>query len=327
MQASQDRGVLQDKRPHGMGGMTTEANGADLVYVNDDEVSYSGIFDNAKTDITDEDKKNLIAAIKGLNEGTNLDEFIDIEAVLRYFVVHNFVDNYDSYTGNMLHNYYLYQDNTGRLSMLPWDYNLAFGAFGGMGGGKQPMPQDRSMQAPVGEGQNGETQAAAEEGQHDPVQMPQDRPMSSDATSMVNMAIDTPLLGVSEEDRPMWSQLINNSTYKNIYHQLFDEFITNYIESGSVLEEINRVQEMLTPYVQKDPTAFYTYEEFITGAETLKQFIALRGESIRGQLNGTIPSTTEEQNANTEVLIDASNINISDMGSQGGMQAKDRKKQ
>ena len=90
---------------------------------------------NRLADITDEDKKSLITAIKVLNEGTHLDEFIDIEAVLRYFVVHNFVDNYDSYTGNMLHNYYLYQDHTGKLSMLPWDYNVAFGAFGGMGGG------------------------------------------------------------------------------------------------------------------------------------------------------------------------------------------------
>ena len=55
---------------------------------------------------------------------------MDVDAVLRYFVVHNFVVNGDSYTGSMVHNYYLYEEN-GLLSMLPWDYNLAFGTFQG----------------------------------------------------------------------------------------------------------------------------------------------------------------------------------------------------
>lgn len=32
----------------------------------------------------------------------------------------------------MIHNYYLYE-NDGQLSMLPWDYNLAFGGFQGAG--------------------------------------------------------------------------------------------------------------------------------------------------------------------------------------------------
>ena len=50
--------------------------------------------------------------------------------MLRYFVVHNYVVNGDSYTGNMIHNYYLYEED-GRMSMIPWDYNLAFGTFQG----------------------------------------------------------------------------------------------------------------------------------------------------------------------------------------------------
>ena len=34
------------------------------------------------------------------------------------------------YTGSMIHNYYLYEED-GQLSMIPWDYNLAFGGFAG----------------------------------------------------------------------------------------------------------------------------------------------------------------------------------------------------
>lgn len=51
-----------------------------------------------------------------------------MEAVIRYFAVHNFVLNFDSYTGSMIHNYYLYEKD-GQMQMIPWDYNLAFGGF------------------------------------------------------------------------------------------------------------------------------------------------------------------------------------------------------
>ncbi|MGN8632924.1 hypothetical protein ACTNEW_15420 [Blautia sp. HCP3S3_G3] len=34
---------------------------------------------------------------------------------------------------------------------------------------------------------------------------------------------------------------------------------------------------------------------FEKGAETLREFCLLRAESIRGQLDGTIPSASEEQ--------------------------------
>ena len=99
-----------------------------LQYIDDDPGSYSAIFSSAKTDVTDADRSRLIAALKDLGEGK--DGAVDTEAVIRYFVVHNFVVNADSYTGSMVHNYYLYEED-GQLSMIPWDYNLAFGTFQG----------------------------------------------------------------------------------------------------------------------------------------------------------------------------------------------------
>ena len=99
-----------------------------LAYTDDDFDSYANIFDNAKTDITDADKTRLIESLKKLNNREDIEDVVDIEEVLRYFVVHNFVLNFDSYTGGMIHNYYLYEDE-GKLSMIPWDYNLAFGSF------------------------------------------------------------------------------------------------------------------------------------------------------------------------------------------------------
>lgn len=106
-------------------------NGSDdvlLKYIDDEIESYSNIFDNAKTDVSDSDKKRLIKALKKLSEGNQLSDTVEIETVIRYFVVHNFVVNLDSYTGSMIHNYYLYE-KSGQMQMIPWDYNLAFGGF------------------------------------------------------------------------------------------------------------------------------------------------------------------------------------------------------
>lgn len=111
------------------GGDPMGRNDVALIYSDDSYESYQNIFDNAKTDISDGDKDRLIASLKKLSEKEDVESAVNVEAVLRYFVVHNFVCNFDSYTGSLMHNYYLYEDE-GKLSMIPWDYNLAFGGFG-----------------------------------------------------------------------------------------------------------------------------------------------------------------------------------------------------
>lgn len=250
----------------GMGGL----NGSDdvlLKYTDDDYDSYANIFDNAKTDITNADKKRLINALKTLNSGENAESCVDVESVIRYFVVHNFVCNFDSYTGQMIHNYYLYEKD-GVLSMLPWDYNLAFGGF--MSG--------------------------------------------TDATSLVNFPIDTPVSGGSVEDRPMLKWIFADSEYTELYHQYMSEFISDVFDSGWFEEKYTQVIEMISPYVENDPTSFCTYGEFKTGADTLKTFCELRAESVKGQLNGTVPSTSEGQLKDKTNFVDASGLDITLMG-------------
>ena len=99
-----------------------------LQYLGDDPARYRNIFDNAKTQITEEDQARLIQSLKQLSTGKKLKNVVNIESVIRYFTVHNFVCNEDSYTGSTVHNYYLYEKD-GILTMLPWDYNLAFGGI------------------------------------------------------------------------------------------------------------------------------------------------------------------------------------------------------
>lgn len=110
---------------HG-GSMDGGAKGVSLVYSDDEFDSYSNIFDNEITKTTDEDKERLIASLKAISEGENLEEYINVDEVLRYAAVNVFIVNLDSYFSSMGHNYCLVEDS-GQLSMIPWDYNLAFG--------------------------------------------------------------------------------------------------------------------------------------------------------------------------------------------------------
>ena len=131
----------------GFGGMFGGMGSGDvkLQYSDDDPDSYPNIFGSAKTDVSGADQTRLIRALKALDEGDA--SALDMDQVLRYFVVHNFVVNGDSYTGMMVHNYYLYEED-GLLSMLPWDYNLAFGTFqGNDAGGAVNDPIDSPLSA------------------------------------------------------------------------------------------------------------------------------------------------------------------------------------
>lgn len=259
-----------DNEPGANGGGMGAINGSDdvsLIYSDDEYSSYRNIFENAKTDISDSDKDRLIASLKKLNNNEDISAVVDVEEVIRYFVVHNFVCNFDSYTGSMIHNYYLYE-KSGQMSMIPWDYNLAFGGFRGV----------------------------------------------QNASALVNYPIDTPVSGGTVDSRPMLAWIFADDEYTQQYHELFSEFIEKYFDSDYIPKLIESTKEMIAEYVEKDPTKFCDYEEFESGVIALEELCTLRAESISGQLNGTIPSTSDGQTADSSSLIKADDLSISDMG-------------
>ena len=99
-----------------------------LRYTGDDPALYPNIFDNAKFSTDGADRERLIQALRVLSTGEDLETAVNADEVLRYFTVQVFVMNWDSYLGHTGHNYLLYEEE-GKLSMLPWDYNLAFGTY------------------------------------------------------------------------------------------------------------------------------------------------------------------------------------------------------
>lgn len=99
-----------------------------LIYIDDDPKSYPNIFDNASQNVTGRDRAELIRALKTLSTGTDVGSAVDVDEVIAYFAVHNFVVSWNSYTGETAGNYYLYEKR-GHLAMLPWDYSSAFGTY------------------------------------------------------------------------------------------------------------------------------------------------------------------------------------------------------
>ncbi|MEA3253411.1 MAG: CotH kinase family protein [Chloroflexota bacterium] len=79
------------------------------------------------------DHTDLFHLLKALNRApdeafpTELEQVLDVDAVLRYVAVCSITGNLDSYLG-FGHNYYLY-DIDGRFTIIPWDLNEAFGSF------------------------------------------------------------------------------------------------------------------------------------------------------------------------------------------------------
>ena len=99
-----------------------------LQYIDGVPDSYPNIFENAKMKTSEADQRRLIEALRILSTGRDLESAIHVDEVIRYFTVQVFVMNWDSYLGRTGHNYYLYEKD-GILSILPWDYNLAFGTY------------------------------------------------------------------------------------------------------------------------------------------------------------------------------------------------------
>ena len=102
-----------------------DGTGSDLVYIDDDFASYSGV--ELKTNEDTSDNGAFMAFVSALEFGDAID-VIDEDSVLKYLSVSVALSNLDSYHGSLAHNYYIYEQD-GEFSIVPWDLNESFGTF------------------------------------------------------------------------------------------------------------------------------------------------------------------------------------------------------
>ena len=131
----------------------------------------------------------------------------------------------------------------------------------------------------------------------------------NDATSVVNSPIDEAF-----DSTDFFDTLMADETWHSEYYAYLQQLVSDYINGGGFDAFYTRVRSQIDGLVETDPTALYSYDEYLTAAETLYQVVKLRGQSIQGQLDGTIPSTEEAQRS-SDALVDASALDLSVIGS------------
>ncbi|WP_158582387.1 CotH kinase family protein [Rummeliibacillus sp. POC4] len=209
-------------------------------------------------------------------------------------------------------------------------------------GNGQP-PQGRSGQMPPGEnddqggmqppqGQNGEAPAApqdssnAQSGEQSKTNTKNDTSnankkgnvgqkaagaSNSDllAESSINFSITTPISGTTLEERPLLNVLLSNDQYKEKYEGYLKKVATSYLTENQIAVETAKIAKLIKPYVEKDPTKFFTKEDFekaVLGDNSLPEFAKQRSKSILKQLSGELnvdnTPSNEDDKASTNDL-------------------------
>lgn len=265
-----------------------EGDGSDLAYQSVDTDDYAGIYDEVKMNKkTAEKNSNIINMMKEISEGDT--SSVNIDQVARYFALNTALVSMDSYQGSFKHNYYLYEDGNGQFSVIPWDYNMAFGGFGG--GGGRP-----DGQANADAGQSNEAQT--EEPANNPPQMNGGMGgggMMLNETiitdSNINFSITEPVSGTTVDARPLLKIILEDEEARALYDGYLEKIATEILTEQNVLAITTKLQDLLQEAVDEDPSKFATTEQFlagVSGEQSLPEFAKQRSESILKQLAGEI---------------------------------------
>ncbi|WP_410771430.1 CotH kinase family protein [Fontibacillus sp. BL9] len=293
-------------------------SGSDLSWLGDDPDLYTGLA--LKSDTTNGDV--LIDMLDELNNGSDYEKVLDVEESLGYIALNVLTNNSDSYIGGNKQNYYLYEDD-GVFSVLPWDYNMAFGGLGGGGGmGGGFGGADRARPDAAGTGQaganatGGEASDGAASGKGASAGAAGDAKAGGDQAGAGNAAetgaasgawkagaaaapegrggssllIDEPTQGAVAE-RPLVAKLLAVEEYKDMYHSILQKAVDGFLADDAFTTRVNEVHEMISSYVKADPRPFYTYEEFEQAVPKLISTNASQVKNISQQLDGTLPSS------------------------------------
>ncbi|SHJ59275.1 CotH protein [Geosporobacter subterraneus DSM 17957] len=139
-----DDSFLERNFSNDKGNLYKQEQGSTLEYV--EGSNYEKSEQKSGKDETKTDLKNLIKVLNDmkLGEKGNIESVLDVDSALRYIAANTVLGNYDSYNGNLAQNYYLYGQD-GKFTVIPWDYNMSIGGFGGGGGSSTTIPIDEPV--------------------------------------------------------------------------------------------------------------------------------------------------------------------------------------
>lgn len=280
-----------------------DGTGSDLKWISEDIGDYTGL--NLKTN-DNSDQSAMIKLLDSINNGGNLEEVLDVDEMLRYFAANTALVNLDHYQGDKKHNYYLYEEN-GVFSILPWDYNMSFGGYSG-GGGRRAGASDQETadqnDGTAVEGNDDDTKQDDKEVLGGAPNMNGGGMMDMSSNFMnesnINFSIIEPVSGTALEERPLLNALLSNDEYREKYYDYLNDIATDFFAEENMTAMTTEISTLITPYVKKDPTKFYTMDEYTeatSGKETLVDFAVQRAESILAQLSGDLVVEAETESS------------------------------
>jgi len=236
---------------------------------------------------------NVSEAIESIHNGQNIEEHADVDSILKYLAVQVFAMNLDGLTGNTAHNYYLYESD-GLLSLIPWDYDLAYG-------GKLNSADEMD-----------ELRAKAEAAGNfslDDWKRERDDALITETKQIINLPVDTPFT-CDLSEREFFMNILSNEEYCSRYHEYLRKLAEEYVKGGVLDDTVKLYSEEIKDIVCTEDNLFYDREEYEKAVEMLKLFLQKKSESVIAQLNGTIPSSRDEQQGREDTFIDTSDLDI-----------------
>ena len=288
-----------------------------LAYTGDDLKLYGDIANFAKVRGDETSMQRVVAALRSVDEGKDIDEHVDVESVMKYMALQTIVVNYDCMTGKNTQNYYL-READGKISLIPWDYNLAWGGYpddeGDFEGFGDFDPEKwKDWFDSLSQEQRDSMQQAFSQQQWIDVPMTESSWSKEDVSKIVNFPIDTPFTSKLTK-RTFFMNLLANEAYKARYYHYLKVLCNKYIKGGGFQRTINTINKEIGTFVGTEHNAFYSNKRFHKAMQTFNTLLQKRAASVLSQINGEIPATWDAQKAEPEKLINSDDINLSDLG-------------
>ncbi len=211
--------------------------GGDYSYRGDDPESYADVFDQeGGTD----DLTPLIDFLEFINESSDeefaadLDEHLDVDAFATYLAYQDLVSNTDDIDGPGNNSYLYYDPETGLMTVVNWDLNLAFGGSIGGGGGFRGGP-----------GGGGQVPEGFEEGEM-PEGMPTDLPDDAEMPEGGFPGGGEGGRGGFGNSNILSERFLENDEFQAMYDEAYESLQAELFDSGRAEETLAEWTQTLT---------------------------------------------------------------------------------
>ncbi len=225
---------------------------------------YNGIWENDEDNFKDivDYLPTFFKTLKELNElnkmkdkntkeyEERLSKIIDIDLLARYTAVNSYIVNTDSYIGYLPVNYVLHMSKDGYITIIPWDYNLAFGGiyFNNATDAvnfdiNKPLLSDRSMNQ---------------------------RPL-------VNILIN------NDKYNKLYKKYLNDILIITSYGGTTS--LNKTYEKDNFKSMIESKKDIIVESQKKDKESFFNSDQIKTANDNLVKFVELRAKAVDNQLH------------------------------------------